>query len=115
MNCKLIGKILSLAAVIGLMMFTPLMAEAGDAKEKSGQSKMDAIEDSVEDSALTAKLKAKILATKELESLDIHVKTEEGVVTLSGKVESAEDIKLAEKVVREAKGVKGVKNNLSVK
>lgn len=82
---------------------------------KIGQSRIDAIEDSIEDSAITTKLKAKILATKGLESFDIHVKTTQGAVTLSGKVNSAEDIKLAEKVVRETKGVKKVINTLSVK
>lgn len=81
---------------------------------KIGQSKMDAIEDSVEDSAITTKVKAKILVTKGLESFDIHVKTEQGVVTLSGKVEKADEIALAEKVARETKGVKGVVNSLSV-
>lgn len=82
---------------------------------KIGQSTLDAIEDSVEDSAVTAKVKAKILVTKSLESLDIHVKTEQGVVTLSGKVEKAEDIALAGKVAHEVKGVKKVVNKLSVK
>lgn len=81
---------------------------------KIGQSKLDAIEDSVEDSAITAKLKAKILATKGLESLDIHVKTEQGVVTLSGKVKKADEIKLAEKIARDTKGIKEVINKLSV-
>lgn len=81
---------------------------------KVEQGKLDAAEDYVEDSALTTKVKAKILATKGLDSLDIHVKTEQGVVTLSGKVKNADEIGLAEKVACETKGVKKVVNNLSV-
>lgn len=78
------------------------------------QSKIDAVEDYVEDSNITAKIKAKILATKGLDSLDIHVKTEQGIVTLSGKADNAAEIELAGKVAREVKGVKKVVNTLSI-
>lgn len=180
MNCKFTWKVLAAAALAGVMMFNPLLADAEDAKGKTesyasqsleskvkealrehedvkvevtgedvvlrghvltqdekikledrirqvpgvkdvrnevtvGKSTMDVIEDSVEDSAITTKVKGMILITKELESLDIHVKTTQGVVTLSGKVENADEIKLAEKVARGVKGVKDVVNKLAVK
>lgn len=81
---------------------------------KIGQNKVDAIEDSVEDATITTKLKAKILATKGLDFLDIHVETEQGVVTLSGKVKNAAQVELAGKVAHETEDVKGVMNKLSV-
>lgn len=79
-----------------------------------GQSAIDAIEEKAEDTAITATVKAKILATRGLNSLDIHIKTEQGVVTLSGKVKKASEMKLAEKTVQGIKGVKKVVNALSV-
>lgn len=81
---------------------------------KIERRKMDTAEDYVEDAEITTKVKAKIFATKGLESLDIHVKTDKQIVTLSGKVKKSDEIKLAEKVAREIKGVNGVINKLSV-
>lgn len=80
---------------------------------KVEHSKMDAAEDYVEDAEITTKLKTKIFSTKGLDSLDIHVKTVQGIVTLSGTVKNTAEIDLAEKVSREVKGVKGVVNKLS--
>lgn len=81
---------------------------------KAEHSKADAVEDYIEDADISAKVKTKILATKGLDSLDIHVKTDDGVVTLSGKVKKVAEIELAGKVAHEVKGVKKVVNMLSV-
>lgn len=81
---------------------------------KIGQSTLDTLEDSIEDTAITAAVKARILSTKGLDSFDIHVKTEQGVVTLSGKVDTSAAIRLAENVARATRGVKKVVNTLSL-
>lgn len=73
---------------------------------------IDAIKNYAEDTVITSKIKTAILATSGLESLDIHVDTEQGVVTLSGKVENAAQIEFAEKIAREVKGVHKVINTL---
>lgn len=48
------------------------------------------------------------------DSWEITVKASDGMVTLSGKVESWAERELSMKVVRSVQGVRGVKNNLSV-
>lgn len=80
-----------------------------------GQGALDAVGEYVGDAAMTTAVKTKLLAAKGLDSLDIHVKTVDGAVTLSGEVENAAQVELAGKVAKEIKGVKEVVNNLSVK
>jgi hyperosmotically inducible protein len=66
------------------------------------------------DAAITAEVKAKFLVEKGLDSLDVKVETKQGVVTLRGQVVKKSQAKLAEKVARAIKGVRGVKNKISV-
>ena len=66
------------------------------------------------DTAITSELKAKFLAEKGLDSMDIKVKTEKGIVTLRGQVEKEFQSRTAERIARETKGVRGVVNKISV-
>ena len=66
------------------------------------------------DTAITTELKTKFLAEKDLDSLDIKVTTEKGVVTLRGQVVKASQAGLAEKIARNTKGVRSVQNKISV-
>jgi osmotically-inducible protein OsmY len=67
------------------------------------------------DSAITAKVKAAILAEPGLRSLQISVDTTQGMVMLSGAVDSQQDIDKAEQVASAVAGVKSVKNRLTLK
>ena len=69
----------------------------------------------IDDSVITTKAKAKILATKDLKSLQISVETRQGEITLSGTVDNEAAKMKAEQVVSEIEGVKSVKNGLEVK
>lgn len=69
----------------------------------------------VDDSVITSKAKAEILATKDLKSLQISVKTYKGEVILSGFVDNQAMKDKAEQVVAKIDGVKSVKNGLEVK
>lgn len=75
----------------------------------------ESIGEYVDDAAISAKIKAKMLAKKGLDSLDIKVVTVEGKVTLLGDVDQAEQIGLAEQVAKETKGVRAVDNQLRIK
>ena len=66
------------------------------------------------DTAITTELKAKFLAEKGLDSMDIKVETNKGVVTLRGQVLKESQSRTAEKIARNIKGVRGVKNKISV-
>lgn len=69
--------------------------------------------DYLDDATVTAAVKGKFLGEKGIDSLDISVKTTEGVVTLSGKVENPAQIGLAEQAAKEVKGVRQVNNMLN--
>lgn len=65
--------------------------------------------------ALTTKVKAALAKEEGMKSLTkINVDSADGVVTLKGKVESAEAKKKAEQVAKQVDGVKSVKNQLTV-
>lgn len=69
----------------------------------------------VNDSVITTKVKTEILYEPTLKSLQIDVKTYQGVVQLSGSVDSASSVKKAGDIAGGIEGVKSVKNDLMVK
>ena len=79
----------------------------GEQAEKAGQY--------IDDAAITAKVKTEIFADPALKVLQINVTTTNGVVTLSGVVDSQESIDRALEIARSNRDVKSVENNLVVK
>ena len=69
----------------------------------------------VDDSVITTKVKTAIFNEESLKTLQISVKTYQGVVQLSGFVNSAQSVTTAGEVARRVEGVKEVKNDLVVK
>jgi hyperosmotically inducible protein len=69
----------------------------------------------VDDSILTAKVKAALIESSETKAHQINVETKEGVVQLSGFVDSAGAKSAATSVAKSVTGVKDVRNELSVK
>jgi hyperosmotically inducible protein len=67
------------------------------------------------DSWITTKVKSDLAVEKDVSAMDIHVTTYEGVVTLSGTVETQAEADRAVAIASEIKGVKSVVNNLQVK
>src|SRR5262245_3509863 len=75
----------------------------------------EAVSSGAHSAALTTKVKtalAKDAGFKTLANVDVDSK--DGVVTLKGKVESADAKKQPEKIAKEVSGVKSVKNQLKV-
>lgn len=66
----------------------------------------------IDDSAITTKVKSALLAEKDVNSFDIKVKTFEGVVQLSGFVDSQWQIDKAVQTAASVNGVLKVKNDL---
>lgn len=81
---------------------------------KSGAQKQ-AVKRVASDSVITSKAKANLLAEKDLKSLQISVKTFNGVVILSGFVDDDLSRVKAETIVKKIEGVKSVKNGLEIK
>jgi len=95
----------SMLAAAPLSAFTAYAAT--DKSETTGQY--------VDDSVITTKVKAAIFDEKTLKTLQINVKTYQGVVQLSGFVDSAQSVRKAGEVAGNVEGVKEVKNDLLVK
>lgn len=69
----------------------------------------------VKDSVVTSKVKGNLLKDEGLKSLKVRVKTHQGVVLLSGFVETEDQIQQAGKIAAGTEGVKSVKNSLILK
>jgi hyperosmotically inducible protein len=69
----------------------------------------------MDDSALTAKVKSALIDDPSTKAGDINVETRQGVVQLSGFVESQAQKDAAAKVAGAVKGVKSVQNGLSIR
>jgi osmotically-inducible protein OsmY len=69
----------------------------------------------VDDSVLTTKVKAAIFNESSLKTLQINVKTYNGMVQLSGFVDSSASVTKAGEVARAVENVGAVKNDLVVK
>lgn len=80
----------------------------------STEAGVDNAKQAVTDGALTTKVKTKLLATKDLKSTGIHVKTKDRVVNLTGNVPSKEQHQLAVDTVKSVEGVDSVHDNLKV-
>jgi len=68
----------------------------------------------VDDKAITAKIKTKLAADLEINPFNIDVDTNEGVVTLQGRVKKEESRRKAEDYARDTSGVKRVINLIKV-
>ena len=75
----------------------------------------DTVGEFVDDWVVTAKVKALLAEDNLLKSFEISVKTDKGVVQLSGFVASKEAIKKAGEIASGVKGVTSVKNDLNLK
>lgn len=79
----------------------------GEKGEKTGEA--------IEDAAITSRVKAAIFAEPGLKTLQINVETVQGIVTLSGSVDTQLYSDRAREIAGAVAGVKGVENRLIVK
>lgn len=94
-----------------LVMLIMTIAFMGCASTQKQSSPGDYIDDTV----ITTKVKTAIFDDPVLKVLQISVETRQGVVQLSGFVDSAQSVTRAGEVARGVAGVKSVKNDLIVK
>jgi hyperosmotically inducible protein len=89
------------------LLLTGLLAATGSVEGAAGEL--------IDDAALTARVKAALIDDEAAKSREIDVKTRDGVVQLSGFVESEESRRTAEEVARSVEGVSEVRNALIVR
>ena len=133
-NFKLLGMAIILAAGLAACDKQPGPAEsagkmidqsAADAGKKLGETadkvgeKMSAQGEktaaAIDDATITTKVKAAILAESGLKTLQISVETVDGIVTLSGSVDTQANGEQAKTLANAVSGVRGVDNKLLVK
>jgi hyperosmotically inducible periplasmic protein len=85
-------------------------AQAADTSTSNSTS----VGEKVDDGALTTKVKAQLLGTGDVKSTHIHVKSRNGVVSLTGTVPTAEAKTAATTATENVSGVTSVKNHLKV-
>ncbi|HEX6361707.1 MAG TPA: BON domain-containing protein [Albitalea sp.] len=69
----------------------------------------------VDDAQITTAVKAKMVENKDVDAAAIKVETLNGTVMLSGFAKNETERAAAERIARDTKGVKSVKNAISVK
>jgi osmotically-inducible protein OsmY len=78
-------------------------------------SKHESTGEYIDDSVITTKVKSLLANDDFFKSFQISVETYQGIVQLSGFVNSQQAVDKAGEIVRSVQGVKSVKNNLMVK
>jgi hyperosmotically inducible protein len=92
--------------------------KAGDKMEEAKEAASEKAEEAgayIDDAAITAKIKADFLTDPVLKVLQISVTTTDGVVTLSGEVDSQASIDRSQAIARGVENVVSVQNELVVK
>jgi hypothetical protein len=91
------------------------LARTGGVVRREASVAGHAIADATADARVTTAIKGKLLASRDLSALNVSVNTTAGVVTLSGFVNSPEDVGKAILLAMETEGVREVISTLQVK
>jgi hyperosmotically inducible periplasmic protein len=94
---------------------TETVKEKLEQSSDAAQQKLDQAGGAVADAALAAQIKAKILRDPGLKAGQINVDTHDGVVVLSGTVNTPEEVIRAVQLAQSVDSVKSVENRLSVR
>lgn len=81
---------------------------------EESKSASDTVGGYADDAVITSKIKAKLLSEGDIASRNIGVETNQGIVQLTGDVNSNTQAALVESIAKTVDGVKSVKNDLQV-
>ncbi len=99
--------------LVALLLAFPAAVRA-DTISTDAREAAKAVEEYFDDAGITAKIKAKFIEQKGLDSLDIHVKTTDGNVVLSGICDHLAQAALAERLALDVQGVKSVSSEFVI-
>jgi hyperosmotically inducible protein len=103
----------ALIAVAAMGACLPAFAAAPTTPTTRGYPTGTSSQAGVSDDTITAQVQSKLSSMSTLNDADINASTSDGVVTLSGSVQSADEKSQAEAAAKSVKGVKSVDNQLS--
>lgn len=89
--------------------------KSGDMAKTDASRERESFKQSVMNATLTAKVKSQLLLNSNTSGMAIDVDSSNGKVTLTGKVDSAEEKELAERIAENTNGADIVVNRLTVK
>ena len=89
-------------------------AETKENLKEAGRQVADKAKEIISDASITASIKAEMAASPDVPALSIDVDTTDGLVTLSGKVSSIDQVRRAVEIASSAKGVRQVISTLQV-
>ena len=81
---------------------------------KTSDKTSDTLGEMIDDASITAQVKMALLSHRSTSAVTTKVTTNNGVVTLSGKAKNAAEKDLVSKLVQDIKGVKSVKNQMTI-
>jgi hyperosmotically inducible protein len=81
---------------------------------KTSDKTRDTAGEKIDDASITAQVKMALLFHRSTSAVNTKVETKHGVVTLSGKAGNAAEKDLVSKLVNDVKGVKSVKNQMTI-
>lgn len=96
---------------------TETRRETGEAGRDAGQAVEGAVEgvaQAGENAVLTAKVKNALIIARDMDTSNLNVDSQDGVVTLKGSVPTTAMKQRAERLARQVEGVQSVRNELTV-
>ncbi len=81
---------------------------------KTSKKTVDTLGEKIDDASITAQVKLTLLTHRSTSALNTKVTTNAGVVTLGGKAKNAAEKDLVAKLVADVKGVKDIKNEMTI-
>lgn len=102
----------TLAAALALTVSAAALVTLPGCAVTRGQESVGAY---VDDASITTAVKAKMVENKDVDAAAIKVETLNGTVMLSGFAKNETERATAERIARDTKGVKSVKNAITVK
>ena len=82
--------------------------------EKTGKTTVEKVREYIDDASITAQVKLALLFHRGTSVINTKVETKNGIVTVSGVAKNSAERDLVGKLVNNIKGVKGLKNKITV-
>jgi osmotically-inducible protein OsmY len=82
--------------------------------EKPSKTTVEKVSENIDDASITAQVKLALLFHRSTSAIKTKVETKNGIVTVSGAAKNSAEKDLVGKLVNDIKGVKGLKNEITV-
>jgi len=95
-------------------LIAPVGVYAAGTTDTARPASSSSVKESLTDTTITTKIKAEYAKEKDVSATQIHVKTVNGVVSLSGTARSQAEVDRAVSIARGTQGVTSVNNDIRV-